>query len=74
MLDTTANRLLHKCPELKSKDFSPQEKRERKFCKTVGVYGCVRACMQLGGGVDWQKGRKIERQRERKNERKKMRK
>jgi hypothetical protein len=30
--------LLYKCPELKSKDFKPQEKRERKIGKSVGVH------------------------------------
>jgi hypothetical protein len=30
--------LLYKCPELKSKDFKPQEKREIKIGNTVGVH------------------------------------
>jgi hypothetical protein len=60
--------LLYKCPELKSKDFKPQEKRERKIYKTMGMRGCV--C-----GADWQK-EKIEREskKERKKESKKERK
>jgi hypothetical protein len=28
----------HKCPEVKSKDFKSQEKRERKVGKTVGAH------------------------------------
>jgi hypothetical protein len=45
--------LLYKCPVLKSKDFKPQEKRERKIGKSV----CV------GGGAE----RKKENKKERKN-------
>jgi hypothetical protein len=56
--------LLYKCPELKSKNFEPQEKRERKICKTVGVRGCVHACMQLGGGLAERK-KNIERESKR---------
>ena len=55
--------LLYKCPELKSKDFKPQEKRERKICKTVGVRGC-------GCGLTERKKNR-ERETERKRERKK---
>ena len=46
--------LLYKCSELKSKDFKPQEKRERNIGKTVGVHAVG------GGGADQQKEGKKE--------------
>jgi hypothetical protein len=45
--------LLYKCPELKSKDFKPQEKRERKIGKSVGVHA-----VGGGGGAGGLFGRK----------------
>jgi hypothetical protein len=45
---------LYKCSELKSKDFKPQEKRERNIGKTVGVHAVG------GGGADQQKEGKKE--------------
>ncbi len=48
----------HKCPELKSKDFKLQEKRERKISKRVGVHA-----VGGWGWADWQKERKKERKR-----------
>jgi hypothetical protein len=51
--------LLYKCPEVKSKDFKSQEKRERKFGKTVGVHA-------VGGGG--RIGKKKERKKDGKKE------
>jgi hypothetical protein len=52
------NNLLYKCPDVKSKDFKLQEKRERKVGKTVGVHS-----VWGGGGLAESK------KKERKNER-----
>jgi hypothetical protein len=43
--------LLYKCPEVKSKDFKSQEKRERKVGKTVGVHAVRGRGLGLGGGA-----------------------
>jgi hypothetical protein len=45
--DQVFSNLLYKCPELKSKDFKSQEKRERKIGKSVGVH----AVGGWGGGL-----------------------